>query len=200
MKSIFGSVTSRGHAADLLNQQIWCWGRDIECAEGNLLMKFGLQRIEKPVESEAGSLYRFEISPTSRIILRGFGVFHGDDRLGGLFIRRYDFSPMLTPEPDLTRPAWSIDDLPSLISPSSDQITNCRRLLLTLIDWIREYEEWIAHHMGVNYRQDSLLKWSQKHTVVVPAEEMSAAWSLLGTAINADAKKFFDVRQTVIED
>ena len=106
--------TSTQQAAWLLNQQIWCWGRDIEFAEQNLLVQYGFQRIEKPAGSRAASIYRLKLSPTKRVVLRGFGIFWGDDRLGGVFLCRFGFAPRLTLDADLVRPAWSTDDLPQL--------------------------------------------------------------------------------------
>ena len=170
-------------AASLLNQQIWCWGRDIECTEGNLPVRHGFQRIEKPKGCDASSLYRLNLSPTSRVILRGFGVFCGDDRWGGVFLRRFGFVPQFTPESDLLRPAWSLEDLPQLALPSKDQMSDCRHLLLTLVDWIRQYEVWIAESVGIAYRRETLRTWNAKHDVLVRAEEMSAAWRILGTAL-----------------
>ena len=180
----------RKQATNLLNQQIWCWGRDIECSGGNWLVRHGFERIEKPAGSNAASLYRLDLSPTSRIILRGFGVFVGDERWGGLFLRRFDFAPQLTPAPDLSQPVWMAGDLPPLVSPGADQVPNCQRLLLTLIDWIRSYEVWIAEQAGVAYRSEMLVDWSKKHGTVVPAEEIAFAWRLLGVAVSDNPAQF----------
>ncbi|MHC4878591.1 MAG: hypothetical protein ACYTGL_19255 [Planctomycetota bacterium] len=177
-------------AANLFNQQLWCWGRDIEASKGNLLVRHGFQRIEKPRGSSASSIYRLESSPTSRVILRGFGVFFGDDRWGGLFLPRFEFKPQLSPEPDLTRPAWSTEDLPPLTSPRADQLALCQNLLLSLIDWIRRYELWIAEHVGTAYRNRTLIPWKTNHESVVPAEETAAAWELLGVTIEERPEHF----------
>ena len=186
----FGVPNSRQQAASLLNQQIWCWGRDIECSDGNLLVRHGLQRVERPAGSDAASLYRLDLSPSLRVILRGFGVFCGDDRWGGVFLRRFDFAPQLAPEPDLSRPPWSVQDLPPLVSPRADQVPCCQRLLLTLIDWIRQYEVWIAKQVGIAYRTETLLDWNTKHGTVVPAEEISFAWRMLGVAVSDHPEHF----------
>ena len=182
--------SSLQRASSLLNQQIWCWGRDIECVDGNLLVQHGFQRINKPASSDAASLYRLELSPTARIILRGFGVYCGDERWGGLFLRRFKFIPQLTPEPDLVRPAWSVEDLPLLELPRADQLECCQRLLLMLIDWIREYEVWIAERVGIAYRQDTLLDWQPQNDTVVPGEEMAVAWRMLSEEVTDNPEQF----------
>lgn len=177
-------------AADLFNQQIWCWGRDIECAEGNLLTQYGFQRIERPAGSPSASIYRLELPSSARIILRGFGVFYGDDRWGGLFVRRFNFKPQLTPQPDLSDSVWLQDDLPPLSDVTSDQVPYCEHLLLDLIDWIRNYEVWIAEQFGIAYRIQTLLDWKAKHGSIVLAEEMAVAWRLLALSLLDDPERF----------
>ncbi|MBL6705496.1 MAG: hypothetical protein ISQ06_05255 [Planctomycetaceae bacterium] len=177
-------------AVSLLNQQLWCWGRDIEAAGGNLLVHHGFQRIEKPAGSSSSSVYRLDITTTSRVILRGFGVFFGDDRWGGLFLPRFEFTPQFTVEPDLSRPAWGSEDLPPLAPPREDQIPCCQSLLLALIDWIRRYEVWIAEHKGVSYRNRTLTMWKAKHGWVVAGSEIVSAWRTLGQAVAKQPGQF----------
>lgn len=96
---------------------------------------------------------------------------------------RFDFAPKLTPEPDLLEPAWSLEDLPRLVTPRRDQTNEALQLLLTLIDWIRRYEVWIASDVGLDYREESLLPWAEKHGSIEPAETMRSAWQRLGAAV-----------------
>ena len=185
-----GLPKSREQAASLLNQQIWCWGRDIQCSSGNWLVRHGFERLEKPGGSNAASLYRLDLSSTSRVILRGFGVFCGDDRWGGVFLRRFGFAPQLTPAPDLSRPLWSVEDLPSLVSPHANQVTCCLHVLLTLIEWICRYEVWIVEQTGIAYRRETMLDWNSKHGTVVPAEQIAFAWRMLGVAVSDYPERF----------
>jgi hypothetical protein len=181
----FSTMPLAERAANLMNQQLWCWGRDVEFADGNLLMQIGCQRIEKPSGSQSASVYRFALSPTARIVLRGFGVFCGDDRWGGLFVPRFEFTPQLTPKPDLEEPPWSLEHLPPRVAPGKGQVRYCQQLLLLLIDWIRQYEVWIADEIGIAYRRETLQPWEAKHepNTVVAAEAMAASWRELGTAV-----------------
>ena len=187
-----GLLDSAQQAASLLGQQIWCWGRDIEGPAGNLLVQYGFQRIEKPAGSNAASLYRLDLSPTSRVILRGFGLFRGDNRWGGVFLRRFDFKPQFTSQADLSRAPWLVADLPPLVSPRGDQVPCCQRLLLTLIDWVHQYEVWIVEHAGIDSRAETLLDWSGKDASV-PPEKMACAWRMLGAAV-ADHPEHFIAR------
>ena len=176
-------------AASLLNQQIWCWGQDILSSKGNLLVRHGFQRTEKPAGSNFASLYRLELPPESRVILRGFGVFFGDNRWGGVFLRRFDFKPQLTPSSDFSRPPWSVEDLPPLVSPREDRVRDCQHLLLELTDWIHQYESWIAEKVGLDYRAETLLPWSEKNDSV-PPEQMADAWRMLGAAVSDHPEHF----------
>ena len=176
-------------AAGLLNQQIWCWGQDILSSKGNLLVRHGFQRTEKPAGTNFASLYRLDLSPQSRVILRGFGVFFGDNRWGGVFLRRFSFKPQLTPSSDFSRPAWSTEELPPLISPPADRALDCQHLLLELINWIYQYECWVVEQVGLDYRAETLLTWSEKNDTV-PPEQMAHSWQILGVAIS-DHPEYF---------
>jgi hypothetical protein len=189
-ESVAQSESLQQQAARLLNQQLWCWGRDIEAASGNLLVRHGFQRIEKPAGSSTASIYRLDITPRTRVILRGFGVFFGDDRLGGVFLPRFEFTPQYTPESDLCLPAWGSEDLPPLSPPHEDQMPGCQSLLLSLIDWIRQYEGWIVEHKGVSYRNRTLTVWKAKHGSVVAGAEIGAAWKMLRQAVTDQSGQF----------
>ena len=177
-------------AASLLSQQIWCWGRDIDRNGGNLLLQRGFQRTEKPKGSTSSSIYQLKLSSTSRLVLRGFGVFFGDDRWGGLYVPRFEFEPKLTPEPVLHELVWSAKDLPPRRFPEPDEVHNCQRLLLALIEWIEVYEQWITTCVGETYRREILIDWNPKTGRVFPGEEMAAAWAALAEEVSEHPEHF----------
>lgn len=177
-------------AGELLNQQIWCWGRDILSPYGNLLTQFGFRRHEKPAGSSAASLYRLDVSPTARVILRGFGVFYGDDRRGGVFLPRFGFSPYPTPGPDLPAPIWTADESPPRGRPSANSPRISRRLLLDLIAWIVEYENWVLDSRSLAYRRDCVAGWKQAKCRPIPAEQMATCWRLVRARIGRHAEWF----------
>lgn len=177
-------------ASDLFHQQLFCWGKDIESASGNLLVRYGLERTPAPPDSRAASLYRVETSATRRIVLRGFGLFIGDDRWGGIFVRRETFFPMLTRTADLTRPVWLAEDLPRLRRPQADDRGNVQKLLIALTVWIADYERWITAHFGLAYRRRSLVPWKKLRNLVIPASEITASWQLVQRWIERDELHF----------
>jgi hypothetical protein len=86
----------------------------------------------------------------------------------------------LTSAADLPRPAWLLDDLPSLTEPANDDdIHRSRRLLSEVLAWFHAYEEWIAEAVGLDYRRETLVSWKPKDYIVIPAEEMAPAWRSL---------------------
>ena len=64
--------------------------------------------------------------------------------------------------------------------------SDCHRLLLSLVDWVRQYEAWVVENEGVDYRRATLKKWNQ----VVPAEGMVSAWETLRLAIENASSHF----------
>lgn len=181
--SYLESISRQRLATILFDQQIWCWGTDIEQASGNLLVKYGFQRIEKPVDRSAVSLYRWSPSQSTRIVLRGFGVFCGIDRQGGVFVSRERFVPRLTPASDFERPAWCRDDLPPLSRPKRHDVRRCQSLLLTMIDAIVDYELWVARVCGIEHRRDSLKRWSEHRKLVVDANKIVSVWREVQNAV-----------------
>lgn len=165
------------HAAGLLSQQIWCWGRDILRPEGNWLLEIGFDRIEPPADQQScSSVYTLDLPGGRCVVLRGFGVFYGDQNHGGIFLRRYKFEPKFTTQATLERPLWSDTDLPQLSAPTDAQRTACASLTLDLIDWIRSYEVTIVERLGIEYRRSTLLRWNDGKRPFVPAEEFASAW------------------------
>lgn len=177
------SQTKR-RAADLLSQQIWCWGQDILRPEGNWLIEVGFERTAAPADREqCSSIYTLELPEERRVVLRGFGLFYGADQHGSVFVKRYDFQPQYTSQPRLDRPPWSTDDLPALKAPTEPQRQHTAALTVELIDWAAAYEERVAERLGHAYRQSTLDRWKNNKRPVVPAEEMANAWRSVGLAV-----------------
>lgn len=178
-------------AIDLLDQQIWCWGRDILLPNSNFLLEVGFQRIAPPLGLEScSSVYTLRICEDRSVVLRGFGVFFGDRKRGGVFLPRYEFWPRYTPQSKLVSPPWRKDDLPSLKPPSQAMRTTCAELTLDLLDWIRSYEVLVAEKLGAEYRRDTLLKWDNGKRNSIPAVQMPSAWRALSLRVAADFTAF----------
>ena len=179
------------YAAGLLCQQAWCWGRDILRPQGNWLLQVGFARQEPPADrEECSSVYSLEMPRGRCVVLRGFGVFYGDDRRGAIFLPRYDFRPRYTRDATLTCPLWSMEDLPSLSLPNKHQRNACVSLTLDLIDWIRSYEVNIVECLGIEYRRQTLVKWDNGERLFTPAEEFASAWREVSFQVAANFDAF----------
>jgi len=168
---------SRQAATILLDQQLWCWGQDIKHPSGNLLERHGFERVEPPEGHGCSSLYRLRLSMGSRVILRGFGVFYGEDGAAGVFVGRHHFDPRFTPCADLVMPPWWPGDLPTLRSPKDGEVRAWLHLSGTLLRWIRVYESWIVRSMGPSYRAATLERWRARGRAVVPADRIQDYWA-----------------------
>ena len=69
----------------LMQQQLWCWGRDVERAEGNLLMEFGFERHRDCAIDPQSTCYRLDCDEL-HVSLWGFGMFFGRRDLGGCLL------------------------------------------------------------------------------------------------------------------
>lgn len=168
----------------LLSQQIWCWGQDILRPQGNWLTKVGFQKLAAPADRDnCSSVYTLDLPQGRRVVLRGFGVFYGDDQHGGVFLQRYEFEPRYTPHAALECPPWSTTDLPALKVPTDKQRASSTALTLGLVDWIRAYEANVAEQLGIAYRQATIDRWSNSKQPIVSAAEMANAWQSLGVAL-----------------
>ncbi len=174
-------------AVELLSQQIWCWGRDIERPEGNWLLEIGFNRLESPADREScASVYTLELPHGQGVILRGFGVFFGDDGLGGIFMPRYVFRPKFTTEAVLECPPWADEDLPKLRHPTEQQIEAWTSLTLDLINWIKDYETAIVKRLGIEYRESTLLNWNNGKRKCIQAQEMASSWQDISNLITSN--------------
>ena len=170
-------------AINLLSQQIWCWGKDIEKSEGNWLLEIGFSRLELPADREGSSVYSLKISKNKCIYLRAFGILYVDTKYGSIFLPRYEFLPEYTEESTLDKPPWTKKDLPKLKVPTKSQKNNCDSLMLDLLMWIRNYEENIVHKLGIEYREETLIDWDNGRRIVIPAQQIISQWKIIESAV-----------------
>ena len=140
-------------AGELMNQQCWCWGRDITRPEGNLLRCFGFQRTRPPEGVPGSSRYRLGLPTGQEVSLWGFGAMIAD-RKTAIYVNRFEFQPSLCRP---TETCWRAADLPSLRRPtSSREFTVAGALCAELLRFIGEYESWVAEAAGMQYRQQAV--------------------------------------------
>ena len=183
-------------AVKLLSQQVWCWGRDIERIEGNWLMEIGFERSEPTFRCDnCDSIYSLELSNGKRVILRGFGVFYGNDQKEGIYLPRYEFLPKYLRRLNIKNIPWEKNDLPELHFPNNSEVSNCVCLVTELVNWIRTYEENVANILGLDYRKSTLYEWQKIVGSIIPAEDMISEWKFLETKISENSPLIFVNKQ-----
>jgi len=166
----------RQWASNLLDQQIWCWGRDISRPDGNILLDLGMCRHRSP--GTGCTAYTGRVAGDGVVWLWGFGLMYCEPELGGVFLRRFGFHPMLVPGPP-ARPVHKPDSLDLLVRPlTSRQKDVAGSLLRGAAGWVARYEHWVAETYGSVYRE-ATLRARVKKPPTVAARKMAAAWENL---------------------
>ena len=166
----------RRFGGKLMAQQVWCWGRDVECPDGNLLMRFGFERHRDCDTEDRSTCYRLDRDQL-HVALWGFGMFFGRRDLGGLYLDRFDFCPKWAPVESLSLEIHWPDELPVFARPRGrPQWHRARKLWKSSLLWIADYEAWVRNEVSLAYRRECVATWLRPF---VRAEKTAAAWRFL---------------------
>ncbi len=110
-------ATYKKQLKPLLHQQMWLFGRDILCPEGNLLYQYEFSH--KPTDIRGGSMYT-RWDGERQIVLWGWGIWFGQAEQGAIFVNRYKAKPRFTAVPSLTQPIHREEALPHHRSTGAD--------------------------------------------------------------------------------
>jgi hypothetical protein len=167
------------HGAELLHFQCWLWGCDIRRAEGNLLLEYGFSRQRPPVGAAGSSAYLLSLAPDAVLVLWGFGAFCGDPGTGGVYLKRYEFTPVFVAHLNAHRLPWLPDQLRPVALPAEPGARQrMHRQFVTLIEWIAQYERWVRDSCGLAYRRQCAAE-STRHTFRIPVERLVEEWQQL---------------------
>lgn len=166
----------RRRAAALLDQQLWCWGRDIVRPEGNLLLGLGMCRYRSTEPGLNCTAYTGRVAGDGVVWLWGFGLLFCLPDIGGVFLRRYGFDPVLVTEPQ--RPVHALEQLGQFVRPTSARHrATAEKLVRAAAGWVAGYEHWIAETFGTTYREATLA--ARDKLPAIPARDMAKAWEHL---------------------
>jgi len=167
----------RRRAVALLDQQLWCWGRDVARPAGNVLLELGMFRYRSTGPGPGRTAYTGRAADDSVVWLWGFGLLFCLPNLGGVFLRRYKFDPLLIARPP-GHPVHAPEHLVGLTRPTTArQRVVANALVRAAAEWVAGYEHWIAETLGTSYRGAALA--SRDKPTAVPAPEMARAWEHL---------------------
>lgn len=162
----------------LLHQQMWLFGRDILCPEGNLLYQY--QFTHTHAESRGGSMYtRWE--GERQIVLWGWGIWLGQAEQGAIFVNRYKAKPRFTAVPALTQAIHREEALPHLAYrvTTEAQAQAMHQLWADLLHWLAGYEAWVLAEYGRSWRQSALKPFSHAVTKLAAVEQLATQWQTL---------------------
>ena len=166
----------RRRAVALLDQQLWCWGRDVARPEGNVLLGLGMCRYRSTEPGLDRTAYTGRVAGDGVVWLWGFGLLFCLPDIGGVFLRRYGFDPVLVTE--LQRPVHALEHLGPFIRPTTAwHRATVIELVRSATVWIARYEHWIAETFGTAYREATLA--ARDKPPAIPAKEMARAWEHL---------------------
>lgn len=167
----------------LLHQQLWLFGQDIRRPEGNALLERGFTRRRPSAGEIGGNAYTLRLDAGRSIVLWGFGVYHADPRLGGVFLPRFTFTPRLARSVEVPEGAWHPSQLPeSRLPRTRGQWACARRLLIPALRWLAGYERWVLAARGPEYRRCCVAAWPK---ATIPAERVADEWADLAERCDA---------------
>jgi len=168
-------------AERLLHDQCWCWGRDVERPEGNLLLEFGFERIRNAEgRTFAYDLQRPEASATGeRVVLAGSGLCYVPaTSTVAAVLGRYDIRPRMIGRGEVDLPRWAAIGagvFRSIGTPDAGSPL-ARLVLACTVRWIASYEAWVRSVAGTEYRARCLASWPRAS---VAADHIVEHWEAL---------------------
>jgi hypothetical protein len=176
------SRAHRGLLTGLMDQQLWCWGQDIEHHEGNALLEYGFTRIRPPQGQKACSQYSLNVGGGSMLRVWGYGIAYLTST-ECCYFSRAAFSPALL-KSRLPDAIFSCDELPPLkYSLNLPEKERCAGYVENVIREIHYYESWLQDRFGPEYREKSL---ANRKTSIPQHQQSIQEWvTLLGQATTA---------------
>ncbi len=167
----------RRRAVALFEQQLWCWGRDVARPQGNVFLALGMCRYPPPDPACECTAYTARVAGDGVVWLWGFGLLYWRPDVGGVFVRRFGFEPLLARLPIC--PLHSPDGLAPLVArpTSAGQHATAATAVRAAAGWVAGYEHWIAETYGTAYRETTLA--ARSRSPAVPAADMARSWEHL---------------------
>lgn len=166
-------------AQSLMNDECWCWGQDVLYPDGNLLIRYGLERIAQAGPGGRTAGYTCSINDGGGVWLRGSGVLYCRDSSAGILLGRFDMRPRVTDGDAPPIESWleaGGDAFPLAAASERGREAACL-LVPEACAWIADYEHWIVETVGVEHREQCLQRWPKRET---PAGEFALRWRALG--------------------
>jgi hypothetical protein len=175
--------------AELLDQQMWFFGRDIQHPDGNLLLHFGFSRERPPGELSGTSRYAIATAG-STLVLWGWGAVWRDEHPLALLMRRHGAGPRLISATAALDGVWTHTALVGTPAQSDGESARLHTLLRDFAAWVHHYEQWVRSTCGVAWRAEcaALRPRHVRRKQAVAADRYMDSWQqLTATARHATA-------------
>ena len=162
----------------LLHQQMWLFGRDILCPDGNLLYQYNFTH--HCAGDNGSSMYTCS-DKDRQIVLWGWGIWIGKPELGAIFVNRYKVLPQFTAVSTLPEAIHRQTGLPHLTHrvASEEQAHVMCQLWTELLEWLATYEAWVFEKQGVAWRQAALEPFKHAVTPAENLDQLANQWQTL---------------------
>jgi len=174
--------------AELLDQQMWFFGRDIQHPDGNLLLRFGFARERPPVAVSGTSRYSIT-TPTGSLTLWGWGALWRDDQPMALLMRRHGPGPRLVSAAACLEQVWAHTAVSETRAAASDELARVGSLLADFAGWVHAYERWVRASCGESWRREcaAMRPRHVRRKQVVVAERYVHSWQQMARTVVASA-------------
>jgi len=175
--------------AELLDQQMWFFGRDIQHPDGNLLLRFGFSRERPPSEVSGTSRYAIA-TDGGTLVLWGWGAVWRDGHPHALLLRRHGPGPRLISAQGALDSVWAHTALVGTPAQSDAESARLHTLLRDFAAWVHHYEQWVRTTCGEAWRAEcaALRPRHVRRKQVVAADRYVDSWQqLTATARDASA-------------
>lgn len=186
--SSIASLSDRHLLAELLDQQMWFFGRDIQHPDGNLLLRVGFARERPPAEVSGTSRYSVA-TPLGSLTLWGWGALWRDDRPRALLMRRHGPGPRLVPETTRLEHVWAHTAFADARAAADGELARTSMLLADFAGWVHAYEQWVRATCGESWRSAcvALRPRHVRRKQAIAAECYVQRWKQLACTIGTPA-------------
>lgn|GEM_PF-1277671 len=167
--SLLRRLQKRGK--QLLNQQCWIWGQDIQRKDGNLLLEYGFERLRAPEGKSGSTQYQLRMPCGTVVCLWGYGIYYGLQ--SGLFLNRYEF---------IGRAATVESGWMEIAHFRTRPRSYDWHALATVVAWMASYEHWVLDQVGTRERRAALTPWKKS---ICGGDEMESAWQQLAMELRS---------------
>ena len=163
---------------ELLHQQMWLFGQDILCPEGNLLYHY--QFTHNRANDHGSSMYT-RLDEDKQIVLWGWGVWFGKPKLGAIFVNRYKAIPRFSDVATLSEAIYREVSLPHITHRVDNEAQAQAMCLLwtELLQWLAAYEAWVLEKFGLAWRQTALQPFPHAVTQMADVDRLANQWQSL---------------------